>query len=207
MPRLETIRAFVAVNLSIEATQAVVEKRRGLLPEVEKLPMKVSWVPPSNLHVTMKFLGDIDRELGDGIASALAKAGTEIEPFEVSVGEWGSFPSAAKPRVLWVGVEDPSEGLTALHEAVERHLGELGFKKEKRSFHPHITMGRVRKGREDLSPLFEEARDDRSVSSRVEEVVLYESRLMRSGAEYRILGRASLKAGSGEAGSGHSTSR
>ncbi len=190
MPKLETIRAFVAVNLSVEATNAVGVLQKRLRTELSDLRMKISWIRQPNIHITMKFLGRIDRELGDGVLSAMKKASDEMETFRVRVGNIGAFPSLGRPRVIWVGVKDQEERFVALHEAVERQLETLGFKRDKRVFHPHLTIGRVRRGVEDLEPIIEKITDEVDVESVVDKMTLYESRLHKGGAEYRAIGHA-----------------
>ncbi len=193
MSKLDTVRAFVAVNLSIEATQAVAEVQKRFRAEVSSLPMKISWVPAANLHVTIKFLGSIDRELGDGVLSALKPAVSELDSFTVKVGRVGAFPSADRPRILWVGLEDPNKKLTELYAVVENALGELGFKKENRLFHPHVTIGRVRHGKEDIASILEGLTGETKEESRIAGLTLYESRLHRTGAEYRAMGRVFMR--------------
>lgn len=193
MSKLDTVRAFIAVNLSIKATQAVAETQKNLRAEISSLPMKISWVPAANMHVTIKFLGGIDRELGEGVLSSLKKAASEIDSFTVKVGRAGAFPSVDRPRILWVGLEDPDVKLTELYEMVESSLQELGFKREKRSFHPHITIGRVRYGKEDIGSILDGLSREIDEDSRIAGLTLYESRLHRRGAEYKVIGRAFLR--------------
>ncbi len=189
MAKLETIRAFVAVNLSLETVRAIAEFQRELRTARELSGTKVTWVPPANMHQTIRFLGNIDKELVEVIAARLEAAAERVAPFAVTARALGCFPSPQAPRVLWVGLVDEESGLTKLYDEVNAELAELGFERERRPFHPHVTLGRVRKGRPDLAALVQENAERTFGTSRVMEVVLYESRLRKGGAEYVALAR------------------
>lgn len=192
MAKLETIRAFVAINLSLESTRAVAALARELRADLEPLPLKVSWVVPANLHQTVKFLGDIDPEMVEAIRAGLVQAAAKVAPFPVEAQGLGAFPAPTKPRVLWVGLQDPQSGLAQVKRGVEEALEELGFKSDKRKFRTHLTVGRVRKGKQDLDEILAKYAERSCGISTVSELVLYESRLKRTGAEYTVLARAPL---------------
>jgi 2'-5' RNA ligase len=198
MPKLDTLRAFVAINISMASAKAVAEAQRDLRSRLETLPLKISWVPPANIHQTMKFLGDIDKELVEGVLAQLDKAAGRVAPFSVEARGLGAFPNPAKPRVLWIGLDDPQGGLAKLNQAIEESLEEIGIARDKRRFHPHLTLGRIRKGRQDLTEVVDASSEVTFGDSTIAEVVLYESRLRRTGAEYVVLGRAPLTGWAGE---------
>jgi 2'-5' RNA ligase len=186
------MRTFVAVNLSISTVRAIAEVQGELRSELKRSDAKIRWVPPANMHQTIKFLGDVDVELTEGIAAALRKVAADIAPFRVEAVGLGAFPSPSKPRVIWVGIKDTGEGLLRLAKATEAALSELGFPKEKRPFRAHVTLGRVKRGRCDLAEQAARLAEKSFGVTTVEEVVLYESKLHRSGAEYVAHARVPL---------------
>ena len=104
----------------------------------------VKWVAADNIHLTVKFLGEVDESRAGAIKDGLRRAAGDTKTFAVPVGQFGAFPSAKRPRVLWVGCEtQPVLGLWA--DAVEQERSQLGFEPEGRAFRPHVTIGRVRR--------------------------------------------------------------
>ncbi len=198
MAKLETIRAFVAVRLNPEVTNQVAEFEKQMRAELSGPSVKVTWVPPANIHQTIKFLGPIDPALVDALRKTLVEVASGLEPFSVRAKGFGAFPSPKAPRVLWVGLDDPSGGLAGLFGRVEDALFSLGFPKEKRPFSPHLTLGRVRRGQLDVTAQVEATADTEFGTSKIDEILLYESRLLRTGAEYVVLARAGLGAAAGE---------
>jgi 2'-5' RNA ligase len=188
-------RLFLAVNLSIASTRRVAEAlermRRGT--EGGRGP-KVSWVPPANLHVTLKFLGWTRPEAVAGIRERLATGLTGRKSFEIEAVGTGAFPSTHAAKVLWVGLRDASGALAGLARDVEQWMAELGFEKENRPYHPHITLGRVRdSGGADCADLLGSAGAQSFGGSSIREVVLYESVTKSSGSEYTALFRLPLE--------------
>lgn len=184
-------RTFVAVDVS-EETRA----RAGrLLGELAAADSKVKWVDPRNLHVTLKFLGDVDtRELGE-VCAAVAAAVREAPPFDFCVRGCGAFPTTDSPRTIWLGVEDGADELIALHEMLEKGLAGMGFRREQRRFRPHLTLGRVRNnpaGLDELMAILEENRDLVAGVTGVDEVKVYSSELNREGPAYEMLSTATL---------------
>lgn len=136
----EKIRTFIAIKLAPEIISSITrvqEKLRGT-------GGRVKWVEPSNIHITLKFLGNITPEQLDKVIFATREALRPFKPFDVSVSGLGAFPRAASPRVIWVGVEEEKEKLTRLSKAIEESLSRIGFPPEKRQFSPHLTLGRVK---------------------------------------------------------------
>lgn len=179
------MRTFIGIGLPDGCRRAI---DRAVAP-FRSGPRGVSWTPEENLHVTMKFLGEIASTRVDAIASLMADAAREIPPVEISVEGAGGFPSPRDPRVLWVAVRDPLELVGKLHENMETALSGAGFPREGRPFHPHVTVGRVRKA---LPPgwaegFFRELSGVRFGSARVTSCRLYESRLSPGGAAYAVL--------------------
>ena len=109
-------------------------------------PRLVRWVRPQGIHLTLKFLGEILASKVDTVSVAMVGACAAYAPFSLSIRGLGCFPNLRRPRVLWVGVEEPTGVLAALQRDVERALAPLGFPPETRPFSPHLTLGRVKGG-------------------------------------------------------------
>ena len=183
---MNRIRCFIGVCLSLPVTRKIAE-------EVERqrkarAGQKIAWVPPANLHVTLRFLGSIDEALVDGITLALKKLAARHPPFEAVARGLGAFPDGHHPRVLWVGVE--GDALPKLQREVEAAMVELGFAREERAFHPHVTVGRVKEG-----AVPEWGAPMEFGASTINEIVVYESRTHSSGAEYVARARVALGKG------------
>jgi len=187
---LRHIRAFIAVNLPVAILQRVVELQKDLRARAQQAGLKVGWVPPTGMHVTLKFLAEIPEESVWAVRDVLRDRLVRRAGFTARVGGAGAFPSRERPRVLWLGVDGPSDELVRLAGDVESWLEELGFAREKRAFHPHLTLGRVKAGTADVLGGLETV--DFGECS-VTEVVLYQSVLKRQGAEYSPLARIPLE--------------
>jgi 2'-5' RNA ligase len=152
-------------------------------------PAHVAWVSPGNLHVTLKFLGEIGTDRLGSIRDALADVAGRYRPFTLEAEGGGAFPGPRNPRVLWVGIRDPLELVKQLQQNMENALSGAGFPREDRPFHPHITVGRARGV---LPPAWGD-RFVRALSGRnfgevpVPSITLYESRLSPGGAVYAVV--------------------
>jgi RNA 2',3'-cyclic 3'-phosphodiesterase len=140
---MAVIRAFIAIELPAEVQQSLEQVMRQLLQHLTTLPRSaVRWVPAGNIHLTLKFLGDVSLANLDMLKEMLLTEVKVHPPFEFSVGGVGAFPNAKSPRVVWVGVQAPPELLT-LQRAIESKMEKLGYSREERPFSPHLTLGRV----------------------------------------------------------------
>jgi 2'-5' RNA ligase len=138
------IRSFIAIDLpdsTKNQLQAVVQQLRDQVPHDS-----VRWTRITGIHLTLQFLGDVKQSDLPQIEEVLAQVGQRHAPFEFGVGGVGCFPNTRRPRVLWVGIQEQSGALAALQRDVAKSLTPLGFEPEKRSFHPHLTLGRVKRG-------------------------------------------------------------
>ena len=138
---MERVRCFVAIELP-EFLQAGLEDVQRTLRSGPLDPVK--WVAPSQIHVTLKFLGHVDASMLTAIEDRLAEVGRATRPFDLSIAHLGAFPNPRRPRVVWVGIEQGGENLQGLQGAVEEALVSLDFGREKRPFSSHLTLGRVR---------------------------------------------------------------
>jgi len=201
---METLRTFIAIELDqeLKATLADIQTRlRSVVP-----PRAVRWVQLEGIHLTLKFLGDTPLDKVEQVKSALAQAAEEIPAFTVTVGGVGCFPDVRRPRVVWVGVQEPSGSLAHLWRAVESHVAPLGYPTEKRPFSPHLTLGRVQRyvsGAElrgigqavaELATGMAGAQDEMAVSA----VAYIKSDLRPTGAIYTTLAEAGLQGQAGD---------
>ncbi|MBN1162078.1 MAG: RNA 2',3'-cyclic phosphodiesterase [Dehalococcoidales bacterium] len=137
---MEKIRSFIAVELPVELKQAL----SRLQAKMKSASAPVKWVEPGNIHLTLKFLGDINVEITGRIAAALEDATRGEHPFDIGVSGLGAFPGLKNARVVWVGLTRELEKLEQLQKRIEAGLTPLGFPPEGRPFTPHLTIGRVR---------------------------------------------------------------
>jgi 2'-5' RNA ligase len=153
MPGKTGIRSFVAVELSDEVRQALAAVQRDL--KVQAPPGAVRWTRPDSIHLTLQFLGDILPDQVEAVAGALRAACAGRAPFAFELAGAGVFPNLNRPRVVWVGVVEPSGALSALQQRVVQALAPLGFVPEERGFSPHLTIGRAARdaGSRDLAAL------------------------------------------------------
>lgn len=142
MPEAEAglSRAFIAIPLSPELAGALA----GVADRLRGAGAQVSWVKPGNVHLTIKFLGEIG-EAGIGrVRSVLDEVAARHAPFALAVGGLGVFPNPRAPRVVWAGLTAGAGEAAAIQRDLENGLKRLGFPKEARGFTPHLTLGRVR---------------------------------------------------------------
>ena len=190
MPR---IRTFVAVELS----PRVITRAGDLIDRLRIAPAEVNWVRPQQMHLTLKFLGDVpDTETPD-ICNLVAEVAEEFEPFEIICRGAGAFPSISQPRTLWIGIADGAEELKRLWHALDDAFKKkLGYAREHRGFHPHLTLGRVKRelpgGEGELGRLLAENAQFDADLAIMDEVVTFSSVLSRQGPTHEAMGRAPL---------------
>ena len=134
------LRAFIAIELPVEI-QSVIADSTASLKKLLPKPL-IRWVAPQNVHLTLKFLGDISPSNLEYLVEALKVEAVSHEAFPISVGGLGAFPNPLRARVVWIGLEAPP-ALAALQQGVEAVAAKLGYPAEERPFSPHLTIGRV----------------------------------------------------------------
>ena len=134
------MRLFIAINLPAGVRETLWEVTAPL----RAVRYPVRWVAADAIHLTLKFLGELEAAREDEIAGGIAAAVGGAKPFPLPVGGFGAFPSAQRPRVVWAGLE-PVPPLELLQHRVEQEMERLGFPTEGRPFHPHLTLGRVKR--------------------------------------------------------------
>lgn len=185
------LRAFVAVKLGQEVESRIVE----LMARLKEARADVRWVGREAIHLTLRFLGDVEEARVASIIEALKGRLSGLDPLWIETGGLGAFPSLGRPRVLWVGCK--GEGLHELGEATEAAVVECGFAREARPFTPHVTLGRVRSLRDwdKLRALISRSASESFGPSEVSEVILFRSTLTPEGARYSRLGSVALEGG------------
>lgn len=179
------MRCFVAIELDPDFRAAL---REACAHRIERAD-DARWTQPENLHITLRFLGDVDPSEVDGIAAAMRTAADAVEPFELTPLEFGGFPSARRPRVLWAGIQDESAGCARWVAHAQPLLEELGFPPDARPFHAHVTLARASSlvGVAQLSRILPGLQFGRTPRLRVQQVVLFQSHLGPTGARYEPL--------------------
>lgn len=192
---MTTLRAFIAVEIPPAIQQAIHSEteslRRALGPDL------VRWVPCKNLHLTLKFLGDISSAHVDAITAMLTAEAGHVSSFPLRLSGLGSFPTPKRARVLWVGIHAPA-ALAALQHGIESAAAKLGYAAEERPFSPHLTIGRARQhatasDQQAIWQALERTQVGDLGEAEISAVHLYKSDLNREGAVYTRLFSAPLK--------------
>lgn len=135
------MRLFIAVNL----TGSVRHQIWRVSSALREAAFPIRWIDPASMHVTLKFLGDVDAAREPEIVAGLEAACSDVTAFDLSIGGFGAFPDPDRPRVVWVGCE-PARAFAVLQHEIETEMHRLGFRRDGRTFRPHLTIGRVRRG-------------------------------------------------------------
>lgn len=191
----EIWRLFIAIELPAPVTHYLAEIQDTLKSRAPRRAIR--WVAPESVHLTLKFLGDVPAAYQAAIHERLEQAVEGHAPFELAAGEIGCFPSPQRPRVIWTGVHQETPALHALRDSVEEHIAPLGYPTETRPYHPHLTLGRVRRNinRSTAQQIGKLIRENNFKARRrwtVQQVTLFRSELTPQGAIYTPLSHAAL---------------
>ena len=183
-----SLRVFLALDLDEPVKKQLIRLRQRL----DASAADVRWVHSQQIHLTMKFLGDISDKMAVDICRLCQNVAAEFEPFEFEVSRAGCFANHGKPRVLWVGVLDPSGSVRRLHERLEKTLAPLGLRRELRAFKPHVTLGRVRSGKnaQDLRDAVKKNEDFEAGIQLASQITIYSSELAPDGPTHTVIARA-----------------
>ena len=190
----ETMRSFIAVELP----DPVVDDLRRAATHIREAGIRnLRTVRPEGIHLTLKFLGDIEISQTEPVIVAMKKAAQEVQPFKLHFGETGAFPNFQRPRVLWAGVDGEMESLRTLQQSIEKAVEGLGVEAERREYNPHLTLGRIRGGASEeegqkVAQTLLDTNLDESLSIPVDSISLMRSTLTPTGAVYERLGSAPL---------------
>jgi len=191
---MSVIRAFIAIDLTAEIQQRLEDVMVNYKAQLGSVPIR--WVPAGNIHLTLKFLGDVSIANLKILTDMLQTEISGHHQFEISIGGSGAFPSPHRPRVIWIGVEAPQE-LIAVQNGIETSTAHLGYAREERAFSPHLTLGRVsRNATSQDVRMISKALDLIKVgflgATCVQKIHLYRSDLQPTGAVYTQIFSASL---------------
>src|SRR3989338_426276 len=172
----KTTRSFIAIALSEQLHKELATLQQRL--KVSNADVK--WVEPNNIHLTLKFLGNITDEQIEAVKDILKNSCAKFKPYSMHLKGMGAFPSLSSPRVIWVGMDEGSVQAQQIYDAIEESLSKNGFRKEERKFSAHLTLGRVRSSK-NKQRLIEAIEKEKCFSSseklEILEIVLFKSTL------------------------------
>jgi RNA 2',3'-cyclic 3'-phosphodiesterase len=190
---MSKLRVFSAVELPANVRARAAEHIARLRDEAQDV--RASWERAEKMHITLKFLGEIDQARVVNLQSSADRAVSNIAPFDLSIEGTGAFPTRGLPRVLWLGVADASGELTRLQQCLEDECAREGFARDEKSFHPHLTIARLRhpSGAKRLAALHKEM-DFKSEAFSINELIILRSELGPRGSSYTEISRHHLSA-------------
>ena len=185
-----TIRAFIALELPPTLISLLAQVQE----DIQSIGLRAKWVRPENIHLTLKFLGNINPAEIDKISGAMVDAVGEIEIFNLVAEGIGVFPGIKRPRVIWVGLKGQVQVLFAMQRLLEDNLAALGYKKEKRPFKGHLTLGRFKQSVKPntIRRVLQEFGNLTIEEFTARRVIFYKSDLKPTGAVYSQLQQASF---------------
>jgi len=191
-----TIRTFIAIELN----KTIRDELADIQSKLKISGADVKWVKPENIHLTLKFLGAVEKNKIDTIKNILDSTTSQIEPFDVALSVLGGFPNLNSPRVIWVGIDvGARHAVPLLVNKIENALSKLGFPKDDRPFSAHITLGRVHspKNKQQLKKIIDDINKNghtsKCVPILIDHITLFQSSLTETGPIYHILHEAKLK--------------
>ncbi len=190
---MEQLRCFIAIELPEEIKAGLSRLQAQLKPS--QLPVK--WANPYSIHLTLKFLGNVNVDMMSQITEAMGEAAPGVSPFHLEIKGLGVFPNLRRVQVVWVGISGDLEKLLQLQKGIESALARLGFAPEARAFTPHLTLARVREQasaeeRQKLGELIASTKFEAEYTFPVEAVSLMRSQLTREGAIYSQISSVEL---------------
>ena len=179
----DDVRAFIALELSQEIKQAIAD----YVAPLRALDKGVSWTKAENVHLTLKFLGDVPKPQIEKVAAALREVCASFTPIAAEAIGSGVFPNEHRPRVLWIGMNESAGKLVEFAQRIESECQRLGFEKEERGFTPHLTIGRVKEGK--AANVVKALREQPFPARQIvfQECALMQSELRSAGSIYTVL--------------------
>lgn len=184
-------RTFIAVGISEEIREEAI----SLQATLAKSGADVKWVEPESMHLTLLFLGEVDDRELHSVCRAVSRVAAEEPMFTLGVSGVGAFPTPRRPKVVWAGISEGADALARLHDKLEAAMLDLGcYRKEERSYTPHLTLGRVKSEADGftLAPLLTKQSEWGGGRTVIDEVLVFSSELERDGPVYTVLGRGKL---------------
>ena len=181
-------RGFISIDIDIPSKIIEIEK------EIEKTGGNVKLVEPKNMHLTLKFLGNTNEEMINEIENMIKESIKDVKPFKIQIKGTGVFPNEKYIKIIWLGIKN-GEQITQIAEKIDEQVSKLGFKKEKRSFSPHLTIGRVRnaKNKDKILRIIEKYKDLLFAEKIVDTIKLKKSELTPKGSIYTTIKEIKMK--------------
>jgi len=186
--KIESWRVFCAIELPSVIREQIGAYSNELRTSVPHA--RASWSRPENIHLTLKFLGDVPRMRVEALSQASARAVEKFSSFEIQIGGTGAFPPHGSPRVLWIGITDGSGKLAQLQKKLDLECTQVGFEPESRAFNPHLTIARLRRaeGAAELARVHKQ-NSFAPLIMKVSELVVIRSELSNTGSRYNAISR------------------
>lgn len=179
------VRSFIAIEISDKTK----DKLKNIIAKLDEAKSDVKWVSTKNLHITLKFLGNITDDTIVEISNIIRESSFGINPFSLDIEGIGAFPNLERPKVIFVNIKDEGEYLSKLYDRLNEKLSYLGIKKESRNYIPHLTIGRVR-SQKHINKLIDSIKvkgDDFIGNEQVGSIILMMSELLPKGSKYSRL--------------------
>ena len=189
-----SIRCFVAAELDETIRKQIAQLQDRLRRKLPPDTTSLKWVKPENIHLTLKFLGEVDDNLIDDICTAVSETTRRFDSFDFEIADCGCFGSSSSARVLWVGVKEANDKLAELARAVDKALATLRFPRERRKFGGHLTLARIRSSKSGrlVRDVVQNLEPISLGSQNVSQLTVFQSDLTRSGPIYTPLHHAPL---------------
>jgi 2'-5' RNA ligase len=191
---MSLLRAFIAIEIPLTLREAVC---KATAPMQKGIGPAVRWVPMENMHLTLKFLGDVSPTNVEMLSQMLRAEADLFQCFDLRLSGFGAYPNLKRPRILYIGIQAPAT-LESLQRGIDSASRRLGYESEERGFSPHLTIGRVKQTstateQQTVRRAIEETRIDSLGTARVDSVHLYKSDLKPTGSVYTRLYSAPLR--------------
>ena len=185
-----TIRTFIAIELPDHIIESFIEIQNSLKSQ----RFKIRWSKPENIHLTLKFLGNIQHDDVEKIINVMNESFIRFTPISIAAKGTGAFPGLARPRIVWVGIGDGKKELACLQDTLSENLEKIGFPKDDRPFKGHLTIGRVksRPDPEKFIRTMQEFRNFKSESFIADKIIFFKSDLKSTGPVYTRLASVPL---------------
>ena len=184
--KIKPIRAFIAIKLPDFIKNDLKDAQKTMLAN----GIKAKYISPENMHLTLKFMGNIDYYLLPEIRDILTRSAQYAKPIRLSLKGIGAFPNSRSPKIIWAGINGETQKLATLHTKLEQGLSNIGIPEEKREFHGHLTLARIKRNRlsaQKFERVIQQTRQFESVKFTADRLILFQSILMPEGPIYKEL--------------------
>jgi 2'-5' RNA ligase len=185
------MRLFIAIDID----ETITQKIKNLIADLGGSLRGVRWVREDGIHITLKFLGEVDATKADEVTRSLEQISSRHSAMSINISQLGKFPERGAPRIIWLGAQEDSGALKKLAVDIEEEMRKIGFEKENRDFKPHVTLGRVKRYQqvEKGIPAKWNHEEISFGSFRAEQIFLVKSTLRPDGARYEKIGNFTFR--------------